>query len=91
MFPEIEADVLEAMLQFHHGDLEAAVSSILDVSHDSQPSQEDLDESVARAIQQQLDEEVARSVHDELQRDLTEEERRRRANDPTVRAAPWSA
>ena len=83
MFPEIEADCLEAMLSFHAGDVEAAVMAILDVPADAPPSQEDADASVARAMQTEIDEELARAV----QKQMEDEDAARRQQEPGVRAA----
>lgn len=87
MFPDIEADVLEAFLASNQGDVERTCMAILDVPTEEAPAQQDLDASMARALQQEIDAEVARSVAAELTQELNAEEAARRAQEPGARAA----
>lgn len=88
MFPELDAEILESMLSFYAGDVEAAAMAILDVpGEDPAQQQQDVDESVARALQAEMDHEVARSVNAELQKELAAEAEAKRQQEPAVRAA----
>lgn len=79
MFPEVEKEVLAAVLVHYQGSVERAVASLLEEvdSHADadgallNEAQEELDAQTAASLQEELDEETARA----LQRALGEEER----------------
>lgn len=73
MFPEIEKEVLALMLSHHRGNIEAAVSSILDVSAVPSETVQEQDAMMARALQQEQDEQVARAINESLQQELKDE------------------
>lgn len=70
VFPDIENDVLEAMLA-HHGNMERVVEALLDESTGEVPGSdptaaEIADEDLARQVQEGLDSEVAAALQQEL-------------------------
>lgn len=90
MFPEIEHDVLQVMLDYHSGDVEQAVASILDTAGPTEPdspAEHATDEDVARALQHQLDEEVARNLQQELHAEARAAADARSAQEPIAQAA----
>merc|ERR1719484_273099 len=68
MFPDVEADVLAAVLAYHGGNIERAVLALLDESsaHEDESAGE-TDASLARRIQQEQDEEMAKAVQESLE------------------------
>jgi len=94
VFPDLDADILEAVLQHHAGNLEAAVAALIDVEA---PGQEEApaadeevmrerDEQVARQLQMEIDDQVARAVAVELQQEVIEQERQQRQQEIGPRA-----
>jgi len=82
MFPDIESDVLTAVLEFHSGDVEATVAMLLsEVANANDTAAEDFE--VARQAQDELDAQHARSLHQALQEELKAEA----ANEPAARVA----
>merc|ERR1740138_180717 len=79
LFPDIEEDVLGAMLAHHDNSIEATVATLLDIcaaeeSHDGGlPRIGDTD--FARSAQAEHDEAMARAVHAELQAELKAEKK----------------
>jgi len=82
MFPDIEAETLEALLAFHQGDLERTCISLLDPDAVDTVAQEDLDLAVARQAQEEIDRaaitEAQRAVAAELTAEEQAEEARRK-------------
>jgi len=101
MFPDIEKEVVGLVLAHHGGDVEAAVSAMLDVSAPAPVDVSDADAALARSIQDdtdtdaelarrlqaEQDEAVAKAVHEELQRELKVEADARRREMPAQAAA----
>jgi len=80
MFPDIESDVLTAVLEFHNGDVEATVAMLLS---EATSASDAADFEVARQAQNEIDEQHARSLHQALQEELKAEA----ANEPGARVA----
>lgn len=97
MFPDIEAEVLSAVLAHHDGDIARAVSALLDFSAPPDEAslevdQQEQDAKMARCIQQELDAEVARAVQASLEQELqAEAERARERQLPAVAAKTVSS
>lgn len=75
MFPDLEHDILAAVLDSVGHDVERAVLTLVDAAADTQQAD---DERVVRQLQEQLDEDVARAVHASLQQELKAEAEQRR-------------
>ncbi|KAL1521680.1 hypothetical protein AB1Y20_021335 [Prymnesium parvum] len=88
MFPDMEKDVLEAVLIHHDSNIELAVLSLLDMAgenpgRDTLHAQEEFDAQVALRAQEEIDEQIAQA----LSAALHEEEQRRMAAEPSTRAS----
>jgi hypothetical protein len=84
MFPDLDADILSQMLAFHKGDVEHTIAALLETSADPDPA-ETRGERNARASHTNatnLDEEYAFA----LQKELSEEEERKRQTELSSRA-----
>jgi hypothetical protein len=68
LFPDIERDILEMMLE-HHGSVERVVSALLDENDDDALVDASTDDAVARNLQENIDEELARALQQELNRE----------------------
>jgi len=76
IFPEIESEVLAALLAHHQGKVESVIAALLDESgSEDDLAQAERDAQIAREVQLSLDSEVAQAVHQDLQRELREERR----------------
>lgn len=64
LFPDIERDILAALLE-HHGSVESVVAALLD---DNNPEDEDADAILARNVQEGIDAELAAALQQELNR-----------------------
>lgn len=83
VFPEIEQDVLSAMLA-HHGSVEGVVEALLDdASATVGGTQVDTDEDLAREMQEGLDQEIAQALQQELNV--------QRANESTAPQSPLAS
>lgn len=81
MFPDIEADVLSAVLAFHNGDIEQTVASLLDASDGAMAT----DAEIAHATQLEIDEQAARALQQDLQAEVAAADAAR-AQQPAARA-----
>lgn len=94
MFPDYDRGILAQVLGFHSGNVEAAVSALLEMgdasaapdAHTEADVGASLDEEMARQFQLELDDQMARAVQEELSKEVQAEEAARRQNDPSVRA-----
>jgi len=72
IFPAIERDVLAAVLEYHNGNMESAVGSLLELSSSEgvqggEDAQLELDAQLAHRAQLEMDEEAARALAQQLE------------------------
>lgn len=92
MFPGVDKELLEEILAHHANDIERAVTSLIELSGESEmldgrTAQEDLDAQIAMAEQEEVDAEMARALTAALQ----EEERQRASAHPSRTPSTASA